>query len=131
MRRTRLEITEARVRRGNSWERYYCLTIPRLGGGRRRRFFPHTPDGKREAKTVRQVLKTQLENEGIAAVSVPEELRTEAVKCQRLLEPVGSSLTEAVQYYLKHAKPVGGKKSLTDAIAEFAGSKRKAGRRES
>jgi len=44
---------------------------------------------------------------------------------------VGSSLTEAVQFYLKHAKPVGGKKSLTDAIAEFAASKRKAGRRES
>jgi len=132
MRRTALEITEPKVRRADgSVDQFYCLTIPKLGGGRRRRFFPHTLEGKREAKTVREILKNQLENEGIAAVSLPEQLRTEAVNCQRLLEPVGSSLTEAVQFYLKHAKPVGGKKSLADAIAEFAASKRKAGRRES
>jgi integrase len=132
MRSTALEITEPKVRRADgSVDRYYCLTIPKFGGGRRRRFFPHTLEGKREAKTLLQILKIQRQNEGIAAVSMPHELRTEAAKCQQLLEPVGSSLTDAVQFYLKHAKPVGGKKSLTDAIAEFADSKRRAGRRES
>src|SRR5260370_5949238 len=132
MRRTALEITEAKVRRaGGSVDQYYCLTVPKLGGGRRRRFFPPTLEGKREAKTVREILKNQLENEGIAAVSLPEQLRTEAVKCQQLLEPVGSSLTEAVQFYWKEAKRVGGKKGLKDRIGGFAGVKRKAGRRES
>jgi integrase len=131
MRRTQVNITKTRVRRGASWDHYYCVTIPKLGGGRSRRFFPATPEGKREAKTFRQIAKTQQENHGVAALSVPEELRTEAVKCQRLLEPVSATLTDAVQFFLKHARPAGGTKTLTDAITELLASKRKAGRRES
>jgi integrase len=119
------------VRRGNSWDRYYCVTVPKLGGGRTRRFFKFAPEGKREAETFLQIARTQQENEGTAALSIPEELRIEAVKCQRLLEPVGASLTDAVQFFLKNAKPVGGTKSLADAIRELLVSKRKAGKRES
>ena len=131
MRRTRLKISKTKVRRNGSWDRYYCVTVPKLGGGRRRRFFAHTPEGKREAETFLQIAKTQQENDGVAALSVPEELRTEAVKCQRLLQPVNATLTEAVQFFLKHAKPVGGTKSVADAIKELLVSKRKAGKRES
>jgi integrase len=131
MRRTRLRITKARVRRGNSWDRYYCVIIPKLGGGRSRRFFKRTPEGRREAETFLQIAKTQQENEGTAALSIPEALRIEAVKCQRLLEPVSATLTDAVQFFLKHAKPVGGTKTLADAIKELLDSKRKAGKRES
>ena len=131
MRRTRLKISKTKVRRDGSWDRYYCVTVPKLGGGRRRRFFAHTPEGKREADTFLQIAKTQLENDGVAALSVPEELRTEAVKCQRLLQSANATLTQAVQFFLKHAKPVGGTKSLADAIKELVVSKRKAGKRES
>jgi integrase len=131
MRRTRLKISKTRVRRAGSWDRYYCVTVPKLGGGRRRRFFPHTPEGKREAETFLQIAKTQQENDGVAALSVPEELRAEAVKCQRLLQPANATLTEAVQFFLKHAKPVGGTKSLADSIKELLVSKRKAGKRDS
>ena len=81
MRRTRLRITKARVHRGNSWERYYCVVVPKLGGGRSRRFFKFTPEGKREAETFLQIAKIQQENEGMAALSIPETLRIEAVKC--------------------------------------------------
>jgi integrase len=119
------------VRRGASWDRYYCITIPRLGGGRTRRFFSSTPEGKRQAETFLQAAKIKQENEGVAALSIPERLRLEAIKCHRLLEPVNAGLTEAVQFYLKHAKPVGGKKALADAISELLTSKRKAGRRDS
>ncbi len=66
-----------------------------------------------------------------AALSIPETLRIEAVKCQRLLEPVGATLADAVQFFLKHAKPVGGTKSLSDGIRELLDSKRRAGKRES
>src|SRR4029077_11022115 len=68
---------------------------------------------------------------GVAALSIPVELRIEAAKCHRLLTPVNASLTDAVQFFLKHAQPVGGSKSLVDAIAELLNSKRKAGKRES
>src|SRR5215469_10460977 len=108
MRRTKLNITKARVRHGAVWDRYYCVTIPKLGGGRTRRFFPSTPEGKREAQTFLQICKTQQENEGVAALSIPEELRVEAVRCQKLLEPVNAKLSDAVQFFLKHAKPIGG-----------------------
>lgn len=131
MRRTRLSITKSKVRRGASWERYYCVTLPKLGGGRTRRFFPATPEGKRQAETFLQISKTQVENEGVAALSIPEGLRLEAIRCQQLLVTVGAGLTDAVQFYLKHAKPAGGKKGLEDAITELLASKRKAGKRES
>jgi len=119
------------VRRSGSSDRYYCVTLPRLGGGRTRRFFSLTPEGRREAETFLQFSKIQQENEGVAALSIPGELRLEAVKCQRLLDSVNGSLTDAVQFFLKHAKPVGGKKTLADAISELLASKRKAGKRES
>jgi integrase len=131
MRRTRLRITKTRVRRGTSWDRYYCVVVPKLGGGRTRRFFKFTPEGKREARTFLQISKIRQENEGMAALSIPETLRIEAVKCERLLNPVNATLTDAVQFFLEHAKPVGGTKSLADAIRELLDSKRKAGKRES
>jgi integrase len=131
MRRTELRLTGATVRRGDSSDRYYCVIVPKLGGGRTRRFFKHTPDGKREAETFLQIAKTQQRNEGTAALSIPEALRIEAVRCQKLLDLVSATLTDAVQFFLKHAKPVGGTKSLADAITELLDSKRKAGKRES
>jgi integrase len=120
-----------RVRRGKSWERFYCVVVPKLGGGRTRRFFKFALGGKREAETFLQISKTRQENEGTAALSIPETLRIEAVKCERLLEPVSATLTDAVQFFLEHAKPIGGAKSLADAIKELLDSKRKAGKRES
>ncbi len=131
MRRTRLRITKTRVRRDSSWDRYYCVVVPKLGGGRTRRFFKFTPEGKREAETFLQISKIRHENEGTAALSIPETLRIEAVKCERLLKPLSATLTDAVQFFLKHAEPVGGTKSLADAIREILDSKRRAGKRES
>lgn len=132
MRKTRLRITKAKVRRDdNSCDRYYVVIVPKPKSGRSRRFFPFTAEGKREAETFLQLAKIKLENEGTAAFSIPETLRIEAVNCQRLLQPLGATLTEAVSFFLKHAKPAGGTKSLSDAIDDLVTRKRKAGRRES
>ena len=54
-------------------------------GAERGVFPPYSPEGKREAETFLQIAKTQQENEGVAALSIPEELRIEAVKCQTAL----------------------------------------------
>jgi integrase len=117
-------------RKGAPRQRYYYVNVPGPEG-RSRKFFERTPKGKRQAETLLQLIETQKENEGLDAFSIPPELRIEALKCQRLLQPVESSLTDAVQFFLKHAKPSGGTKTLADAIKEFITSKRKAGRRES
>src|SRR5438093_10858045 len=87
MNRSQKNIREMKVRRDTSWQRYYYVTIPKFGGGRNRRFFPHTSEGKREANSLLQLVKNQQDNEGMAAFSIPQELRIEALKCQRLLEP--------------------------------------------
>ncbi len=53
----------------------------------------------------------------------------EAAAAIRELGETGS-LTEAVRFYLKHAKPQGGTKSIPEAIAELISAKAKAGRSE-
>ena len=66
MRATRLALTKTKV----NGRRYYCVTTPKLGGGRKRRFFKE----KREAETFMQFAKVQQENYGTAALSIPDAL---------------------------------------------------------
>lgn len=42
------------------------------------------------------------QREGAAAFTLPMEKRVATSKCDKLLQPYGASLTEAVQYYVKH-----------------------------
>jgi len=51
MRKTTLQISKAKIKRGRKKELYHCVTLPKPGGGRTRRFFKFTPEGKREAET--------------------------------------------------------------------------------
>ena len=117
-------------RKDGPQQEYYYVNVPGPKG-RSRKFFERTPKGKQQAKTLLQLIETQKENHGLDAFSIPHELRIEALKCQRLLQTVESSLTDAVQFFLKHAKPAGGTKSLADAITELLISKRKSGKKES
>ena len=49
MRKTTLQISKAKIKRGRKKELYHCVTLPKPGGGRTRRCFKFTPEGKREA----------------------------------------------------------------------------------
>jgi len=62
MRKTRLALTKTKV----DGRRYYCVTLPKLGGGRNRRFFKD----KAEAQTFLQMAEVQQENYGTAALSI-------------------------------------------------------------
>src|SRR5688500_2568920 len=92
MRKTSLKLTKVRVR----GRLCYCVTIPKLGGGRSRRFFAATPEGKREAETVLQISNTQRDNYGTAALPLPDAQRSECLDCSEKLKPVGITLREAV-----------------------------------
>lgn len=52
------------------------------------------------------------------------------MKCSKLLAPVDATLTEAVQLFLKHARPSGGHRTIQELVPEFLAAKRAAGRRE-
>jgi integrase len=94
MRATRLALTKTSV----NGRRYYCVTTPRLGGGRKRRFFKE----RAHAETYLQLAKVQQANYGTAALSIPDALRVEAVECAQALEPFGVTLRDAVKFYLPH-----------------------------
>lgn len=94
MRTTTLAISKTSV----NGRKYYCVTIPRLGGGRKRRFFRQ----KSEAETFLQLQKVQQANFGLAALSISDALRVEAVQCSELLQPYGASIRDAVNFYLPH-----------------------------
>jgi len=69
---------------------------------------------RKEAESWQEQQRTLRINEGLSGVNIPEALRIEAMECQRRLTPHGVTLTAAVNYFLKHAKPTGGVKLLTD-----------------
>lgn len=94
MRRTTLKITRTQIRD----YRYFCVTCPKLGGGRTRRFFRD----QREARTYFELCQVQQKNHGLAAFSVSESLRIEALECSEKLEAIGSTLRHATSFFLNH-----------------------------
>jgi len=104
MRKTELRITKAKVRRGKSIQRYWCVIVPKLGGGRTRRFYDYTDDGLKEAETFLGVSKTQQINYGTAALTLSPAERAEYMECREKLKPYGVTLRDAVAFYLPHLK---------------------------
>jgi hypothetical protein len=108
MRKTQLALTKTKV----NGRRYYCVTLPKLGGGRNRRFFKD----KTEAETFMQLAEVQQENYGTAALSISDALRVEAIECSESLQPYGKTLRDATKFYLAHLKAVTGSRKITAEI---------------
>ena len=130
MRKTTLRIGKARVKRGRTRETYYCATIPKPGGGRTRRFFKFTPEGKREAETFLQMAKVQQTNFGTAAFSISDALRTEAIQCANKLAEKGRTLREATEFFLDYLHSQEGSIAIGEAIERLIDSRRSLGRSE-
>src|SRR6266567_4895018 len=111
MRSTRLALTKTKV---NS-RRYYCVTTPKLGGGRNRRFFKD----KAEAETFMQFAKVQQENYGTAALSIPDSLRVEAIECAELLQPFGVTLRDAAKFYVAHLRAITSSRKVSEVVADL------------
>jgi integrase len=111
MRTTRLALTKTKVR----GQRFYCVTLPKLGGGRKRRFFKD----KAQAETFMQLAKVQQENYGVAALSISDSLRVEAIECTELLEPFGATLRDAAKFYAAHLKAVTGSRKVREVVADL------------
>jgi integrase len=101
------------------------LVDGRLHGKGTRHFF----FSKAEANTKADQLVIERKNQGAVAVVSPERLRVEALEADERLRPYGATITEAVDYFLKHAKPPAGGKSLKQTIELFMRTKRQEGLR--
>ena len=84
---------------------------------------------KVEAETEAEHKRIERGNSGSNGVAFPEKLRIEALECSALLEPFGVSLRESVDYFIKHARPSGGMKTLKEVRDEFLKAKEVANRR--
>jgi len=111
MRKTTLALTKTKV----NGRRYYCVTIPKLGGGRNRRFFKD----KGEAETLLRLAEVQQENYGTAALSISDALRVEAIECSELLQPYGKTLRDAARFYVAHLKAITGSRKVSEVVADL------------
>jgi integrase len=96
MRTTKVRLAQAKV----GGRRYWCVTYPKPGTGRNRRFFKD----RAEAQTFFELKKIEKDNHGTAAMSLSEKARAEYLECQEALRPYGSSIREAVAHFLPHLK---------------------------
>jgi len=111
MRKTTLALTKTKV----NGRRYYCVTLPKLGGGRKRRFFKD----KAEAQTFLRLAGVQQENYGTAALSISDALRVEAIECAETLQPYGKTLRDATKFYVAHLKAVTGSRQVSAVVTEL------------
>jgi hypothetical protein len=111
MRKTRLGLTKTKV----NGQRYYCVTVPKLGGGRNRRFFKD----RIEAQTFMRLAQVQQENYGTAALSISDALRVEAIECSELLQPYQKTLRDAAEFYLAHLKAITGSRKVKEIVADL------------
>ena len=111
MRKTRLALTKTKV----NGRRYYCVTSPKLGAGRNRRFFKD----KAEAETFMRLAEVQQENYGTAALSFSDALRVETIECSEWLQPYGKTIRDATKFYLAHLKAVTGSRKVREVVADL------------
>jgi integrase len=124
MRKTELRITKTKVRRGKQWERYWCVIVPKLGGGRTRRFFKFTEEGKAEAETFLQISKTQQANFGTAALTLSPAQREEYIECTEALKPFGVTVREAVKLLLPQLRAKNRSCTVKELVEELLKVKR-------
>jgi integrase len=77
---------------------FYCVTWPKIGKGRNRRFFKD----RQEAETFLQTKRIERENYGTAGMSFNERQRVEYLECSELLKPFNATIRDAVNFYVPH-----------------------------
>src|SRR5262245_4850227 len=93
----------------NNGKRVWVVDLRCLGLGRR--FFKD----KREADIEARSRQTELENHGARAFDLTDQDRTEFLAAKDRLAEVGSTITEAVEFFLR-AGPVREKKTIPQAV---------------
>lgn len=103
----------------------WCIEGHRLPGGKRKRLFFRTQD---DANRELLKLKTRLDNEGRAALVMPDDLRVAAVKCAERLHPYGRTITEAVDYFIAHLDRTARSCTVAELVESMLVAKRQDGK---
>jgi integrase len=119
LKRTSLKITQARIR----GYRYFCVTCPKLGRGRTRRFFRD----KRVAQTYLEQCRIQQENYGTAALSISDAMRVEAIECSEKLRAFSKTLRDATNFYVTHLQTTNRSRKTREVISELLNTRTRDG----
>src|SRR4051812_33761615 len=103
MRKTATKLSKVKV----NGQRYWCVSWPKIGTGRHRKFFKSTgraedDTGRIEAETFLEAKRIEQQNYGTAAMAFTERQRAEYLECQEKLRPFGKSIRDAISFYLPH-----------------------------
>ena len=74
---------------------------------------------KAEAEAHADIKRAERANSGMRAGLITDGMRVELFDCIDLLSPLGASLKEAVEYFIKHARPKGGTRTASQVRADF------------
>jgi integrase len=94
MRKTATKLSKVKV----NGRQFFCVTWPKIGNGRNRRFFKD----RREAETFLQSKRIERENYGTAGTSFNERQRAEYLECAESLKPFNTTIRDAVNFYLPY-----------------------------
>ena len=97
----------------------YCVTWPKAGKGRNRRFFKD----KAAAETFLDRKRIEQENYGTAGTSFTERERAEYRECCELLSPYAVTLRDAVNFYLPHLQAANRTCTTAELVAELLEAK--------
>lgn len=123
MRSQKPRITERRNPAGSI---SYCVDAGLQNGKRHRRFFALRKDAEEYARQAYSARREQ----GKLAFSLTPKQQVQAAEAFSRIEPLGVSLGNIVDFYLKHAQPKCGTKLISDVLEEFLTSKRNSGKKE-
>ena len=96
MRKTATKLSKVKV----NGRPFFCVTWPKIGDGRNRRFFKD----RHEAETFLQSKRIEQENYGTAGTSFNERQRAEYLECAESLKPFNATIRDAVNFYLPHLR---------------------------
>lgn len=115
--------------RSISHQKYkFQVTVPpELNEGARGRKFFET---RKEAQLFASDLQVRKENFGTRLLQMPESLRQETLHCSELLKPHEATLTQAVNFYVRHLRATKKSCKVSDLVEKFLPAKRLAGRSE-
>jgi integrase len=92
MRKTATKLSKVKV----NGRPFFCVTWPKIGNGRNRRFFKD----RREAETFLESKRIEQQNYGTAGTSFNERQRAEYLECTESLKPFNATIRDAVNFYL-------------------------------
>jgi hypothetical protein len=95
----------------------------RVNGKRTRKFF----ESYKEAKSWLRLTLMRMKREGEAAVTMPEQLRLDAIACAQRLRPYGKTISDATEHFLAFLAATARSCTVAELVTEFVAAKKKDG----